>query len=104
MADEREPVTGAELLRRLRILQVVSGIVAAVLVVAAGDLLFPWLDRRIGMAASDAVEIVIVSAILFLITRPQARQLQRAIVELDALRRRFYSEAIHDPLSGLNNR
>ena len=97
-------VTGAELLRRLRVLQVVSFVVAVSLVVAGGDLLYPWLDRRIGRVASDVVEAVIVSAILFAITRPQARQLRRSIVELDALRRRFYSESIHDPLSGLNNR
>jgi len=99
-----EPVDSAVLLRRLRVLQLVSFAVAVALVVAAGDLLYPWLDRRIGMVWSDVAEGVMVFGILFLVTRPQSRQLQRAIVELDALRRRFYAESILDPLSGLNNR
>jgi diguanylate cyclase (GGDEF)-like protein len=91
-------------LRRLTRLQRVYGLVATVLIVAAGDLVYPWLDRRIGLVASDLVEAIVISAILYLITRPQMRELRRSIIELDELRRCFYAESIHDGLTGLFNR
>ena len=93
-----------DLLRRLRRFQIIIGTLVVVLVIATGDLVYPRLDRKIGTLASDAVEAVVIFIILYFAGRPQMRELRRAIVELDFLRNKFYSESIHDVMSGLHNR
>jgi len=83
---------------------VIYGVVAVVLVVLAGDFLYPMLDRGIGRVPSDLVEAVIVGLILWTVSAPATRQLKRSIREIDDLRQQFYLESIHDALTGLFNR
>ena len=98
------PPGGAAILRRLRILRLLYSSVAVALVVTAGDFFYPILDRRIGRLPSDLVEALVVGLILWAVSAPATNELSRSILALDELRKRFYSEAIHDPLTGLFNR
>jgi diguanylate cyclase (GGDEF)-like protein len=96
--------SGSALLRRLQILRVLYGVVVVGLMVVGGDFVYPRLDRRIGRIDTDIIESVVLSLLLYVVTLPAFRALGRSIRELDELQRRFRSEAIHDPLSGVFNR
>jgi Diguanylate cyclase, GGDEF domain len=103
-SSEKPLPAGDAILRRLRIFRIVYGVGTTVLIVLAGDFVYPRLDLAIGRVGSDIIEAVVVALVLFILTAPLTRELTRSILALDSVRQQLYVESIRDPLTGVFNR